>query len=277
MCAGGPEQMLADAALAVAQEPQWSPWRHVAVSLLAEAHLLAGHPGEALDLLMEASTAAATWSNPDDIVYYASHLAPLAMDRGDWEEAASRLRHALATIDQNRMHDCWCLLAFAGAARLALHQGDLPGAHRQLTAAMRGRPSVTYALPFVAVRLRLQLAKIYLALADAATAHQLLREIDDILSHRPALGTLTDQVDKFRRVLASGAATATTGRSPLTPAELRLLPYLQTHLTASGIADRLVLSTHTVKAQLKSIYRKLDVTTRNDAVRKATTIGLLGA
>jgi LuxR family maltose regulon positive regulatory protein len=56
------------------------------------------------------------------------------------------------------------------------------------------------------------------------------------------------------------------GRPPLTPAELRLLPYLQTHLTADRIAGRLFLSSWTVKTQIKSIYRKLGVSSRNDAV-----------
>ena len=65
-------------------------------------------------------------------------------------------------------------------------------------------------------------------------------------------------------------------RLPLTPAELRLLPYLQTHLTADKIAERLFLSRHTVKTQVKSIYRKLGVSSRNDAVQQATAIGLLG-
>ena len=46
------------------------------------------------------------------------------------------------------------------------------------------RPSAMYVLPFVAVRLRLQLARTYLAIADPATARQLLRETDDILSRR---------------------------------------------------------------------------------------------
>jgi len=158
-----------------------------------------------------------------------------------------------------------------------VHHGDLSEAHRQLTRAMRARPSATYVLPYVAVRLRLHLAKVYLALNDQATAGQLLREIDDILTHRPALGTLVGEVEQFRGVLASSATTGATGRPPLSPAELRLLPYLQTHLTAAGIAERMSLSTHTVKSRLKSIYRKLGASTRNDAVRKATTIGLLGA
>ena len=129
----------------------------------------------------------------------------------------------------------------------------------------------------MAVRLRLQLAKVYLAIADVATARQLLREIDDILRHRPALGTLTGEVEEFRRVLASSAANGAAGRPPLTPAELRLLPYLQTHLTADRIAEQLFVSSWTVKTEVKSIYRKLGVSSRNDAVRRATTIGLLGA
>src|SRR6516162_104987 len=41
-------------------------------------------------------------------------------------------------------------------------------------------------------------------LAGMAAARQLLREIDDVPSHRPALGILVDQVEEFRRVPTSG-------------------------------------------------------------------------
>lgn len=51
---------------------------------------------------------------------------------------------------------------------------------------MRARPSAAYLLPYHAVRLRLQLAKVYLALAEQATVRQLPREIDDIVSRRPS-------------------------------------------------------------------------------------------
>jgi LuxR family maltose regulon positive regulatory protein len=258
MCASGPEAMMADAAFAVDHEPAWSPFR-----------------GYALWTLGDASAAAGAAADADTAVLCESELALLAMDRGEQQEAADRLERALATIDENRMHDyATCLLAFVEAARLAVHRCDQDEARRQLAQAMRARPSATYGLPFVAVRLRLQLAKVHLALADVVAARQLLREIDDILTRRPALGTLTGEADDLRRVLAAQGAA---GRSPLTPAELRLLPYLQTHLTASGIAEQLFVSSHTVKAEVKSIYRKLGVSSRNEAVQKATTIGLLGA
>ena len=268
ICAAGPEQMMADAAFAVAQEPAGSEWRGPALSVLAQAHLLAGQLDQARAALAEASAMAAQMGNFDLIPICQSQLAWLAMDRGEWPEAAERLELALATIDEKRLHDYGATLAaFVGAARLALHRGDRKEAHRQLARAMRARPAATYLLAFHAVRLRLQLARVYLAVADPATARQLLREIDDILRHRPALGALT---------LASSAAQGPAGPMPLTPAELRLLPYLQTHLTADKIAERLFISRHTVKTQFRAIYRKLGVTSRNDAVQKATAVGLLG-
>ena len=61
-----------------------------------------------------------------------------------------------------------------------------------------------------------------------------------------------------------------------TTAELRLLPYLQTHLTANMIAKQLFISSHTVKTEIKAIYRKLGVSSRDDAVQKALATGLLG-
>jgi LuxR family maltose regulon positive regulatory protein len=183
ICSAGPEPMMADADFAVTKEPAWSPWRDTALWLLGEAHLLAGHLDEASAVLAEALTAAVSMGSTDTIVLCESQLATLAMDRGEWQEAAGRLEHALATINENRMHDyVFAIPAFAAAARLSLHHSDLNETRDQLTRAMRARPSATYLLPYHAVRLRLQLAKVYLALADTATARQLLREIDDILT-----------------------------------------------------------------------------------------------
>jgi LuxR family transcriptional regulator, maltose regulon positive regulatory protein len=277
MCATGPEAMLADAAFAVAQEPPGSPWRDSALWALAEAHLLARSGDEVRALFDEASTMAAAMGNSDNMVACESRLAWFAMDRGDWQEAADRLKLALATIEEKRMHDyAFSGLVFAGAARLSVHHGDLSAARRHLVRAMRARLSATYLVPYLAVGLRLQLAKVYLAIADPGTARQLLREIDDVLTHRPSLGILIDEVGEFRRALASSTASGQVGPLPLTPAELRLLPYLQTHLTADMIAERLFVSSHTVKTQVKAVYRKLGVSSRNDAVQRATAIGLLG-
>lgn len=142
------------------------------------------------------------------------------------------------------------------AARLAVHRGDATEVDRRLAQAMRARPICTYVLPFVAVRLRLELAKVYRATGDVTTTRHLLKEIDDVLSHRPDLGALVDEVDEFRQILTSGAQPGVTGGAPLSPAELRLLPYLQTHLTIREIGDRLSVSRNTANsARRRSRWR----------------------
>ena len=277
MCSAGPEQMLAEARFAVEEEPAWSPWRDTALVLLAEAHLLAGDPEQAAALFEEAASLGAVLGNTDTIVLGRSELAFLAMDRQDWREAAEQLEPALATIDEHRMHDyVVSVLAFAAAARLAVHRGDLKGATRQLARAMRGRPSCTYAMPWLAVRARLQIAKVAVALSDTTTARHLLRETDDIIRYRPGLGMLVDEVSELRGVVASSAPGGVASGPPLSPAELRLLPYLQTHLTLAEVAGRLFVSHNTVRSQVGSIYRKLGASSRSDAVQLATSVGLLG-
>ena len=276
MCPAGPEQMMTDARLTVAQEPPWSPWRDQAICASAEAHLLAGAVDEAGALFAESSLVA-TSGNTDVFVLCESELALLAMDRGQWSMAAEHLEAAFAAIEESRMFDyATSVLAFAGAARLAVHRGDRAETDRQLTQAMRARPSLTYVLPTLAVRPRLVLARVYIAIGDHTTARHLLRELDDILLRRPALGTLVDEVAELHRILTVSPQVGVAGSSPLTSAELRLLPYLQTHLTIRGIGDRLFVSRNTVSSEVSSIYRKLGVSSRHDAVQRATEIGLLG-
>ncbi len=278
VCRSGVEQMKRDAAVAMAQEPAWSPWRDTALVLAGEAHLLAGETGRAAVLFAMSARVGTDLGNTDTIVFNEAELALLAMESRRWDEAADRVSRALALVEEHSMHDYPpSVLAFAAAARLALHQGALDEVERQLVRAMRARPSCTYAFPFLAVRSRLQLAKVYLARSDRASAHHLLREIDDVLGHRPELGTLVQEVRDFRGLLAAGAGGPAAGAPPLTPAELRLLPYLQTHLTIAEIGERLFVSRNTVSSEVASIYRKLGVSSRNDAVQRATLIGLLGA
>ncbi len=62
---------------------------------------------------------------------------------------------------------------------------------------------------------------------------------------------------------------------PLTQRELDVLRYLPTRLSNIDIGERLRISQNTVKTHLKDIYRKLRVTSRNEAVVVAVRVGLL--
>src|SRR3954469_24203248 len=62
---------------------------------------------------------------------------------------------------------------------------------------------------------------------------------------------------------------------PLTSRELDVLRYLPTRLSNIDIGARLRISQNTVKTHLKDIYRKLRVSSRNEAVVVAVRLGLL--
>ena len=62
---------------------------------------------------------------------------------------------------------------------------------------------------------------------------------------------------------------------PVTAAELRLLPLLCTHLSVPEIAAEMFLSPATIRTQVSSIYRKLGVSSRSQAVTQARKLGLL--
>lgn len=277
MCANGPDQAMNDAAIGLEQEPTSSVWRDQAVCISAEMHLLTGEVDQAEALFAAASELSIATGNNDVLVLADAERATIAMDRGRWVEAAQLVDDALTSTDAHRLDDyAVSVVAFASAARLALHRGDLTATTRDLTRAMRARQFCTSAIPTLAVRARLSLAKTHFAIGDHAAARHLMRETDDILMRRPALGTLADDVAEFRSVMDSSTAEA-GGAAPLTPAELRLLPYLQTHLTIPEIGERLFVSRNTVSTEVGSIYRKLGVSSRNAAVERALAIGLLGA
>jgi LuxR family transcriptional regulator, maltose regulon positive regulatory protein len=146
---------------------------------------------------------------------------------------------------------------------------------RELARAQRLRPLLTYAVPYSAVQVRIELTRVLVALGDMAGARTLMREIDELLRRRPELGTLVGEADALRVQLVSQRSSSVAGASALTAAELRLLPLLATHLSFPEIATDVCLSRHTVKSQAYSIYRKLGVASRSQAVAYARELGLL--
>jgi len=154
------------------------------------------------------------------------------------------------------------------------HLGDLGRARKELASAQLVRPLASYALPCFSVDALLELARAYLAVSDPAGAQVVVREAEQIVHRRPALGTLTNELLEIRRRLADASITL-AGSSSLTAAELRLLPLLPTYLSFQEIADRLGVSRNTVKTHAMSVYGKLQASSRGEAVERAVDLGLL--
>ena len=61
----------------------------------------------------------------------------------------------------------------------------------------------------------------------------------------------------------------------LSERELEVLRLLDTELSSAEIADHLFVSVHTVRSHIKSIYQKLEVHSRYQALVKAKQVGLI--
>jgi len=84
----------------------------------------------------------------------------------------------------------------------------------------------------------------------------------------------------FLRTLCEGEAPVIHATAPnlveqLSERELAVLGYLPSRLSNVEIAARLYVSVNTLKTHLKNIYRKLDVTSRGEAIERAESLGLL--
>jgi LuxR family maltose regulon positive regulatory protein len=99
---------------------------------------------------------------------------------------------------------------------------------------------------------------------------------------RPFIGLLVEgqeswgtREDLVRVVLDHAQSVATEPRPALTRRELEVLHELPTLRTVEEIASGLVVSVNTLKTHLRSLYRKLGVNSRREAVAEARRLGVL--
>ena len=271
-----PEARLATARVAAAEVTPFSPWQLPSLLVVAFADIAVGQDEDAarqLDAVIE------LWgTGAPPLLAYVMALglrAAARLDAHDMEGAASDIalaRNAIA-VGQG---DSLAVSAIIDAveARLLVRRGAFAAARSRLAHAQPLRGLLTWPIPIPAVLVRLQLAYAYLALSDAAAAQTIAQEIRDIVRHRPRLGRLVDAVGDLDRRLVE-LHTSVISASSLTTAELRLLPLLSSHLTFKEIAQRLIVSQNTIKTQAVSIYRKLEATSRSEAIERAVAVGLL--
>ncbi len=276
LCRRGAEQMRADADEAVRRFAAGSFLTPAPALVQGTARILCGDL-EGGDLSLEDAVSVGEKADaPDDLAVALCERSLVVMARSQWgpaEVLADQARTVLrrAGIEESYVTPLICALR----ARAATHRGDVPAARKELVGAQHLRPVLTYALPYLAVQARIELARVHLALADTAGARTLMREVDDVLRRRPGLGTLVGEAEALRAQLARERASTVPGASALTAAELRLLPLLSTHLSFPEIAQELFLAPSTIKSEALSVYRKLGASSRNQAVTRSRELGLL--
>ena len=276
MMVNGVEQAVADADAALDQLPPDSFW--VPTALLgrgvAQAALLASdEAGAALSTTVERGRAT---GSVEEVFLAQALLALLAAREGAWGEAGRHARAAEALVEESGLGAySSSAIVHAAAARVALHEARTDDVRAALARAHRLRPMLDHGIPWFTVRVGVELTRIHLALGEAAAARTTLRETEQVLARRPDMGVLVDEARELRDRLAATSGPGGAWAMSLTGAELRLLPYLATHLTIPEIATRLFISRNTVKTEAVSIYRKLSASSRSEAIERAVEVGLL--
>ena len=210
-------------------------------------------------------------------VYLAeAQLALLAAKQGAWGEAAERARSAQGVVNEAGLGGyASSAIAHAATARIAVHEARYEDGRAAVARTHRLRPMLDHGIPWLSIQVGLELVRVHLALAEVAAARTVLRETEQVLALRPNMGVFVEEARALRdRLTATSGPTGAWAMS-LTGAELRLLPYLATHLTIPEIATRLFISRNTVKTEAVSIYRKLSASSRSEAIERAVEVGLL--
>lgn len=267
LCRHGPERMRAEAETARQGLGPGSPYHATMCYSEALSWLLEGDLARADEVFTRAYDLALSCQSMPLAALIQAEQSLVATAQSDDAEADTLLKHALVTIEDGHLGGYWSsALVFAAGGRRAVSRGDVREGRRLVEQAASLRPLLTYALPVVSVQSLVQLAHAYLGLTDPSGARAVLEQAEDIVRRRPQLGSLIDELGGLRQRLDQITKAAPVGTSSLTTAELRLVPLLHTHLSLPEIAGQLHVSPHTVRSQVKSVYRKLGVSSRSDAV-----------
>jgi LuxR family transcriptional regulator, maltose regulon positive regulatory protein len=277
-----------------AELPGPAPDRPLRVAAMIMAGWLAraqGDPAAAFAAFGAAGHELAGWSQPRLLVrWLATSEAELHLAAGDTATA----RALLAALDRGEPAEA--TPPAVAVARLQLAEGD-PSAALATLAPLVGDPAPATGAGAVEAWLLQALARhaqdapdqaaASLALAVELAAPEDRRRVflDAGAPARVLLARYRDWVEAswpFLDEVAHAAIDPVSPVSPmpalveeLSPRERAVLRYLPTMLTFVEIGSELYISVNTTKSHVRSIYRKLGVVGRRDAVRRARQLQLL--
>lgn len=195
--------------------------------------------------------------------YYNAEFTPvrvfLAQDTVESRQLAASWLDSLHGLVQRTHHHRFLIDVLAMQAVLADRQGDGETAVELL------RRAVEFAVPGQVIR----------PLVDLGPAIvRLLNQLDLDREGLQYAGRILDALRGDERA-TTHPAVAQALPDPLSPRELEILSLYAGDLSNREIAERLFISTGTVKRHSHNIYGKLAVGSRREAVTKATALGLL--
>jgi LuxR family maltose regulon positive regulatory protein len=259
-------------ALAAEMLPADSPWMSMCRLVEGVGLHLQGRRDEAHEKLADGARRGAVGA-PNVQVLCLSQLALLAIEADDWTLAEMLASQARAQLDRSGIDEYPIMaLALSVSAVVRSRTGRLEAAAADLRQGKALLERLEDFAPWYEAETWVALARASVRLGDAPAATLMLDEASRVLKSTPDAIVLAEWIAETS---LSIEAISESAIRDLTPAELHILQYLPTHLSFPQIAGQVFVSPNTVKTQAQSVYRKLGVTSRREAVEQARAAGLL--
>ena len=204
-----------------------------------------------------------------------SCLSSVAGDEGHPEEAESLAREAQALVNRFGLREVpqstWAPIALG---RSLARRGDLEEAQEELERACAARRRLPGMSPWPTLVGLLALASVRTLRDDRSGSRAALADARAILEDNPDAGAFPELLEREERRLRARRPPKGQLNGELTERELGVLR-LFPELTIRQMAQNLYVAPSTVKTQTKSIYRKLGVSSRGEAVEEARARGLI--
>lgn len=270
---GGVAAMSERAAAAAQLMEEDNPWISMCRLLEGTSLVLRGRREEARERLTDGARRAAV-GVPNIQVLCLTQLGLLAAEAGEWQEALELVSQARAKATRAGLADYPnTALPLAASALVRSQLGHDGQAAADLSAALGLVRRLEQFAPWFEARARIVLARAAVRLGQAELARELLGEARPHLADAPDATMLAEWLAEAE---AEAEAISAARLPDLTPAELRVLRMLHTHHSLPQIAAQFNVSPNTVKTQAQSVYRKLGVQSRREAVERARAAGLFG-
>jgi LuxR family maltose regulon positive regulatory protein len=199
-----------------------------------------------------------------------------ATDEGHSEEAESLAREAKALVYRFRLQGIpQATLAPIALGRALAGGGKLEEAKEELESAYSARRSLPGLSPWPTLVGLLALAPVRASRGDRAGARMVLAEAQGILEDNPDAGIFPELLERQERKLRARKAREGQLDGELTEREHDVIRLFGGELSTQQMADSLYVAPSTVRTQIKSIYRKLGVSSRGEAVEEAHARGLI--
>ena len=273
---GGVQSIVEAARHATELEPgESSPWAALVRFAMGSSLYLSGDTSQARKPLEEALALTGDDQRLVRVVAL-SFLSFVATDEGHLKEAESCARAAQALVEGLRPYGIpQTSLASIALGRALAERGKLEEAQRELESGLSARRSLPGLSPWPTLIGLLALAPVSAGRGDRTEARKILVEARTILEKYPDAGIFPELLERQERKVRLRKLRDGSLNGELTHRELDVLHLLESELSTRQMAQRLYVAPSTVRTQVKSIYRKLGISSRSQAVQEARVRGLI--